>query len=154
MFTLQAVHAKMPISKVEFDLFNDIFIAALAKLGVDAGDQATIRSVLNSFESAIVNPSYICPKYAKALGVSQTTLMTTVVTAVVTKEVGDPTIVGFFNGTSPPGSTNFLTSKPDFDRLAGGLVAFFGAALGCDDPAFPKYTGVTDMKVPIHIFVT
>lgn len=140
----------MPISVADFNKFNDLFILALSELGVDTTDRTLIRSVLDSFASAIVNPTYICPKYARALGVTQQGLMTTVVGAVVTKEVSDPAIVGFFNGTLPPGSTNFLTSKPDFDRLAGNLVAFFGAPLGCTDPAFPKYTGVTDMKVIVH----
>lgn len=136
----------MPISAAEFDLFNDIFITALAKLGVDAEDQATIRSVLDGFAKDIINPTYICSKYAKALGVTQVDLMT-IATAVVTKELVDPAIVGFFNGTLPPGSTNFLNSTSEFNRFAEGLVAFFGGIVGCTETGFPEYTGSKDMKV-------
>lgn len=73
--------------------------------------------------------------------------MNTIVTAVVNDELASPAIKVFFNGTAPRGSIDFTTNKPQFDRLAGGLVAFFGAAIGCKDPAFPKYTGNPDMKV-------
>jgi len=141
-------HQNMRIGKVEFDLFNDIFINTLATLGVSFADQMTIRGVLNSFASAIINPTVqsICEKYAAALGLNQTALMENVVLNVVLAEVTNPRIVIYFNGTKPPGSTNFLNNQAALNNLLDGLVAFFGAALGCNAPTFPKYTGPQDMR--------
>lgn len=146
-----ALHKAMPISGQIFDNFNNAFIAAVAGAGVTAFDQATIRLALESFRNQIVNPTYVCPKYAKALGVSQVQLMNAIVGAVVQAELMDPALKVFFDGTKPPGSTDFTASQSDFQRLANGLVTFFGRALGCTDPAnvkkrFPPYTGKEDMK--------
>lgn len=138
----------MPIGRAEFDLFNDIFITTVGKLGVVAADQVTIRSLLDSFASQIVNPKTICPKYATALGVTQIKLMTDIVGKVVTAEVSNPQILPFFNGVSPPGSRNIVGSPTEVTRVSNGLVAFFGGALGCTDTGFPKYTGA-DMKVTL-----
>jgi truncated hemoglobin YjbI len=150
---MQVVHSKMMLTRATFDTFNTIFINALASLGVTLGDQAIIRTFLNSFAGSIVAPT-ICQKYAAALGVSQLTLMTTAVTAIVKAEVSDPGIQAFFNGTLPPGSINFLTNVTEYNRLAKNLIAYFGAALGCNDPSFPIYMGNPDMhavhaKMPI-----
>lgn len=143
----------MPISAVETKKFNDIFITTVGKLGVDSGDQVTIRQLLDGFNNQIVNPSYICPKYAKALGITQVKLMQTIVTEVLNREVADPDIKIYFNGTKPEGSKNILADADQVNRLSGGLVAFFGAALGCNEAGFPKYTGPADMKVcPFKIF--
>lgn len=136
----------MPIGLKEFNLFNSIFNTTIAGLGVDRPDQITVKSLLDSFAPQIVNPAAICPKYAKALGVTQIKLMTDIVTAVVNAEVADPAILPFFNGVSPPGSRNIVGSPAEVNRVAGGLVAFFGGALGCTETGFPKYTGA-DMKV-------
>jgi len=145
---MKALHQPMGIGKTEFDLFNDIFIETLAGLGVDFGDQRTIRMVLDGFAPAIINPKVltICEKYSGALGLNQTALMQTIVGQIIVAEVSNPRILAFFNGTTPPGSTNFLANPAALARLSNGLVAFFGAALGCNSPSFPKYTGPTDMK--------
>jgi len=52
----------------------------------------------------------------------------------------------FFDGTVPPGSTNFLNNSQAFQGLAVSLIAFFGAALGCNEPGFPRYNGNPSMK--------
>jgi len=142
---MKAVHRFMPIDYDTFEMFNTIFIGALAKLGVDGGDQAAIRGVLDSFAGSIINPRIICGKYAQALGVTEVQLMETVVTAVVKAELGDSTVLPFFNGQTPPGSINFLTNTTAFKNLAGNLVAFFGGALGCNQ-MFPPYQGNPSMK--------
>lgn len=72
----------MPISAVEFTRFNDLFISTLTDLGVDPVDGSLFRDVLDSFGPDIINPSYICGKYASALGVTQIALMQTIVTQV------------------------------------------------------------------------
>jgi len=143
---MKAVHMFMPIDYDAFEKFNVIFIQALAKLGVDAGDQAAIRGVLDSFAPAIINPRIICGKYAQALGVSEVQLMQTVVSAVVKAELGEPTVLPFFNGQTPPGSINYLTNQTGFQNLAGNLIAFFGGALGCTQD-FPPYRGNPSMKM-------
>lgn len=144
----------MPIGITEFGLFNDIFVGALAKLGVSTADQATIRGLLNSYAGDIVNLTYLCPKYARSLGVSQIDLMGTLISSVINEELGDPLLMPFFDGSSPPGSTNYLGSTMDFGRFAGGLIAFFGSAFGCQESGFPSYTGPTDLKVPTHITIS
>jgi len=139
------VHARMPIDRDTFEKFNSILIGALGKLGVTLADQAAIGSVLTTFASAIVNPRVICGKYAFALGITEVQLMVAAVTAVVKKELADSTILPFFNGQVPPGSTNFINNATAYNRLASNLVAFFGGALGCSIN-FPPYTGPTNMK--------
>jgi len=142
---MAVVHSRMPIDRDTFEKFNSIFIGTLAKLGVSAEDQGAIGGVLATFAGQIVNPRVICGKYAFALGITEVQLMSAAVTAVVKKELADPTILPFFNGQVPAGSTNFLTNATAFNRLASNLVAFFGAALGCN-VNFPAYTGPKDMK--------
>jgi len=139
------VHSRMPIDRDTFEKFNSIMIGALGKLGVSPEDQGAIGSVLASFAGSIVNPRVICGKYAFALGITELQLMTAAVTAVVKKELADSTILPFFNGQIPPGSTNFLANTTAYNRLAGNLIAFFGGALGCTIN-FPPYTGNTNMK--------
>jgi len=72
--------------------------------------------------------------------------MQTVVSAVVKAELGEPSVLPFFNGQTPPGSINFLTNSSAFNNLAGNLVAFFGGALGCSKD-FPQYRGNPSMKM-------
>jgi len=62
------------------------------------------------------------------------------------KELADSTVVPFFNGQVPPGSTNFAANATAYNRLAANLIAFFGGALGCTLD-FPPYNGNTNMKV-------
>lgn len=73
----------MPISSVELDRFNDNFISALGGLGVDITDQDMIRTILESYKQDIINPTYICRKYAKTLGISQIDLMSSIVSTVL-----------------------------------------------------------------------
>jgi truncated hemoglobin YjbI len=143
---MKKLHAHMPIDQDAFARFTSIFIITLRKIGVQEADLSTINSLLNSFAVNIVNPTTICPKYSQALGISELDLMTAVITTVVKKELADPTILPFFNGQVPSGSTNFLTNTTEFKRLAGNLIAFFGGALGCTSPGFPRYRGNPDMK--------
>jgi len=147
---MHSVHQNMPITLADFNQFNSIFVATLGKLGVSSGDQTTVLNLLKGFQSQIVRT--ICEKYALALKVNETTLMYTIVGKVVGGEVANPNIKIYFDGTKPKGSTNFLASDSAgmaaYAQLAGGLVAFFGNALGCNDPTFPKYSG-PDMQ-PLH----
>jgi len=63
---------------------------------------------------------------------------------------GSP-IKAFFNGTTPKGSTNFITDTTQQTRLVNDLVAFFGQSgiLTCTDPNYPPVTKSTDLKA-IH----
>jgi len=142
---MKKLHMKMPIDRDLFDRFVSIFIGALGKLGVSPDDQSTIGVFLDTFAANIVNPRTICGKYAAALGITEVQLMTTVIQAVVKKELSDDSILPFFNGKVPAGSIDFLTNTSAFNRLAGNLVAFFGGALGCNKD-FPAYTGNPSMK--------
>jgi len=143
---MKVVHAKMPIDQATFASFITIFVTTLRSLGVTEDDLYTVDSLLNSFALQIVDPKTICPKYAGALGISELTLMTTVINAVFKKELADPQVLPFFNGQVPAFSINFLTNQTQFKRLANNLVTFFGAALGCTKN-FPPYTGKPSMRV-------
>jgi len=120
----------------------------LATLGVSSGDQTTIRGVLDSFQPLIVRT--ICEKYQYILKMNQTAVMYAFVLKVAGIQVTDPPIEIYFNGVKPPGSTNFLAQNAqglaDRTRHFADLVAFFGKAIGCDDPTFPTYVGVTDQR--------
>jgi len=102
--------------------------------------------------AVVVGSGTFCDKYASALGLSQVSLVGAVVDGTVAKaiDINSP-LLKYFDGTKPPGSTNFLaaSSKPQLLTLRGSLVAFFGSALKCSDPTFPKYTGPTDL-LPLH----
>jgi len=147
---MKTVHKFMPIDRDLLDLFNDVFVSVLPGFGVDVFDQSTIRGLLNSFAPAIVKASLICPKYAGLTQQTQTMLMTGIVNRVVSKELADPTVKPFFDGTTPPGSINFLNNTAAFGRLATNLVAFFGSALGCNEPGFPVYSGNPSMRL-VHL---
>jgi len=136
----------MPIDQDTFARFNAIFVQTLRAIGVAEVDLSTINGLLDSFALPIVNPTTICPKYAGALEISQIKLMTAVITAVVKKELSDPLILPFFNGQTPAGSVNFVANTTAFNKLATNLITFFGGALGCVEPGFPKYTGNPSMK--------
>jgi len=55
----------------------------------------------------------------------------------------------YFDGTKPPGSTNFLdeANGAALRSLVKSLVEFFGVALGCTDGTIAKYTGPSMSKV-------
>jgi truncated hemoglobin YjbI len=52
---MKAVHAPFPIFLADFNLFNNLLVAVLARKGVDAADQATVLTVLESTKGDICN---------------------------------------------------------------------------------------------------
>jgi len=87
----------------------------------------------------------ICDKYS-GTGTNQA-LLETVVDKVVTELVAtDAPTRRYFDGTTPPGSTNFLTNTQRLTDLKMHLVQFFFGGLGCtkDKPALVY--GGADMK--------
>jgi len=52
---MKNLHAKMPIDMALFSNFNNNLQQAVADLGVSRGDQITIRMILDSFASSIIN---------------------------------------------------------------------------------------------------
>jgi len=123
-------------------------------VGTTGSPPATTSGTPSPPPSTTGNPfgtSTFCSKYAAALGLSQYNLVSAVVNATTVKLVTPPSPNKiYFDGTKPPGSTNFLdpNNAAQLVALQQGLVAFFGqmGVLGCNDPAFPAYTGPTDMK--------
>jgi len=93
----------------------------------------------------------ICNKYATALGVTTSDLVTLVVTNVFQRVAGPGALTReYFDGTIPTGSTNY--TDPNNSGLAANLamhlIEFFGIALGCSiDNTIPPYDGVKDMNV-------
>jgi hypothetical protein len=84
----------------------------------------------------------LCDKYSVLLNVTNVELMTNVVIGTFTAVTQSGTeTLPFFNGMVPAGSFNYLTNQTGANILVGGLVAFFGAALGCTQVGFPTYTG-------------
>jgi truncated hemoglobin YjbI len=145
---MKAVHKNMPIGKVEFDTFNEVVIGVMKKNGVADADLVGVLAVLQSLAPAICNdPSScknsICDRYSRLLGVTNVQLVSLVVSKTFEAALGSPTLVGFFDGTVPAGSTDFTTNQAAATALSNSLVAFFGAALSCTDPGFPTYTGGT-----------
>jgi len=55
--------------------------------------------------------------------------------------------VGFFNGSIPSGSTDYVGNLTARGILAGALVAYFGKDLGCNEAGFPSYNGTRTMAV-------
>jgi len=149
---MQQVHGAMPIGSFEFSTFNNIVLGVMAGAGVVPADIQATNATLISLKSAICNQGdcrlSICDRYSDLLMISNVALVTTVVNSTFFKLVaaGAPTRA-FFNGTTPPGSTNFLANTAALGTLASHLVAFFGAALGCSDQGFPAYTGETNMTI-------
>jgi len=90
----------------------------------------------------------ICDKYSKALKLTNQQLITAIVNGTVGKIVSAKSpIKVYFDGTKPPGSTNYLQ---DADALAGlikSLVSFFGDALSCPDGTIAPYSGPKMDKV-------
>jgi hypothetical protein len=145
---MKAVHKNMPIGKVEFDTFNDVVIGVMRKNGVAESDLTGVLAVLQSLAPAICNdPSScknsICDRYSRLLGVTNVQLVSLVVEKTFEAALGSSTLVGFFDGTVPAGSTDFTTNTAAATALSNSLVAFFGAALSCTDPGFPVYNGGT-----------
>jgi len=136
------VHQIMGISVHDFVFFNDQVIGVLNATGVTEIDQVAVRILLNSLKNQIVVQGSICDKYSMALKTSNNALLFLVVNNTVVRVVAEGTITKkYFDGTKPPGSTNFLTNKKALDGLITGLIHFFGGALGCSDGTIPEYKG-------------
>jgi len=154
---LKSVHASLPISKLQFDDFNRVVIDSMAADGVTLEDQATTLGVLESLSADICNDLFtcknsICDRYSAALGESNLALVSTVVAGTFDAAVASGSLIqGFFNGSVPAGSTNFLGDNTQRSRLLNDLVAFFGQTtiLGCTDSTVPAYTASTDLHA-IH----
>eukprot|EP01115_Flamella_aegyptia_P005576 TRINITY_DN2334_c0_g1_i1.p1 TRINITY_DN2334_c0_g1~~TRINITY_DN2334_c0_g1_i1.p1 ORF type:complete len:197 (+),score=104.37 TRINITY_DN2334_c0_g1_i1:252-842(+) len=97
------------------------------------------------FAFASAQAPSICDKYSTALNVSNSDLVTLVVSQTVNAALNSD-LKQFFDGTTPPGSTDFTSNSAAFNTLATHLVQFFGAALGCTDGSIGAYTGNPDMK--------
>jgi phage tail tube protein FII len=84
----------------------------------------------------------ICDRYSALLRVSNTILLQTVVNGTVAAIVvpSAPT-KKYFDGTKPPGSTNFLANQVALSALTKSLVNFFWGPLGCTDKPVRNYTG-------------
>jgi truncated hemoglobin YjbI len=148
---MKVVHQNIPIGQAEFDSFNNLVIAVMAQKGVSKEDQAAALGVLNTLQPDICNDANscknsFCDRYSRALNVSNVALMTTVVTNTFKKAI-DPKsgIKGFFDGTVPPNSVDFINNAQQQTRLVNNLVAFFGGVLQCTDAGFPTYTANTDL---------
>jgi hypothetical protein len=139
--SMSAVHAQFDISGGTFSKFVVIAAAELQTLGVDSTDIATIGTVLNSTESAIVNPSLEDAGEAPfapvdAGGDAATTLyqrlgeasgIRTAVNAIVAAELQDPDIASyFFNQTASP----VPAGHPTADQLEACLADQLEAAAG------------------------
>jgi hypothetical protein len=158
--SMSVVHQPMMIPVSDFNFFNQAVITVVNGAGVSLADQASILTVLQSFQTQIVYqppPASICVKYASALGITQLQLLTAVINGTLPILVGPtaPTLK-YFNGIVPPGSLNFLASinSGALTTLFNHLVEFFGAGLGCTDPAFPSYQGnpnITAVHQPMMI---
>eukprot|EP01128_Nolandella_sp_AFSM9_P007253 TRINITY_DN3920_c0_g2_i1.p1 TRINITY_DN3920_c0_g2~~TRINITY_DN3920_c0_g2_i1.p1 ORF type:complete len:636 (+),score=216.92 TRINITY_DN3920_c0_g2_i1:62-1909(+) len=143
---MRAVHENMAVLPRAFDGFVNSIHKTLLAAGFSADDAGAVQSLLagSNFKRAICTEagcdSSICDFYTSALGLSDNSaLVTDVVTKVVGKIVDDSSPIKiYFDGTK---GTDFLTDTDAYNALAGKLVAFFGAALGCTDGSVPAYTG-------------
>lgn len=103
----------------------------------------------------------ICSYYSGVLGYNNSFLISTVVGDVVTTAVsaGSP-IKQYFDGTTPPGSRNFLAPNETaaLNTLFLHLVQFFGGVLNCTDGTITTYAGKSmaaahaNMKTTFYAF--
>jgi len=96
---------------------------------------------------AIASATSICDTYANP---NTTDAQWNLVYSIIGDVFADATAPGaltarFFDG-SIPGTRNFTGNPGNItEELAAHLTQFFGHALGCSDPHFPAYQGVSDM---------
>jgi len=143
--SMSQVHRSMGIDKDEFNFFVTTLLGVLTKAGVSATDVQTVKNVLESTRGAIVTASNsICDKYSRALSLTNTQLVTFVVTQTIQRLVGDgaPT-KKYFDGTKPSGSVNFLDASNGalLQSLTDSLINFFWGPLGCSMDPQRAYTG-------------
>jgi len=146
--TMAAVHGMMGINNDEFNFFVNTLSGVLMKAGVSSVDVSTVRKLLGSTRAAIVTATSvsICDKYSQALKVTNTQLVTSVVSGTIKLLVAStaPT-KKYFDGTKPPGSKNFLDPKnaASLAALTSSLVDFFWKPLGCTMDGPRTYMGGT-----------
>jgi len=148
------VHAFMGISENEFDLFNSLFISILSAIGASSQDQTTALELLESTKPYIVGS--FCTRQSTRLGVSQLEFIQKLVNALFSRVLSSNSVnLKYFNGQTPPGSTNFLdpTNAGELEALLHRFVTFFGTIFLCNDPMFPVYTGqpLTTVHAPMGI---
>jgi len=90
----------------------------------------------------------ICDRYSAALGVSNADLLGTVVDGTIAIVAGPGPTKKYFDGTKPPGSTNYLTNAAALSALRTSLINFFWRPLGCTDRPIRNYTG--GAMGPVH----
>jgi len=152
--TLKSVHSGLMITKEAFDAFNNILIGVTRNAGVQENDNNAILQILRATQADIVAPVIvptgptICEKYSAPM--SSLTLLTVIVNNTITKLVTNATTAPFFNGQTPPGSTNFLTNPGALKQLFDELVQFFGQALGCSDNSIPPYPANRPSLTSVH----
>jgi len=142
--TMAAAHGSMGINDVEFDYFNSVLLGVLTKAGVTQNDVNAVKTVLESLRGAIVKSDSICDKYSKALKLTNTQLVTTVVKGTIGLLVAaDAPTKKYFDGTKPSGSVNYLDSGNAqlLQALTDSLVNFFWGPLGCSMDPVRRYTG-------------
>jgi len=87
-------------------------------------------------------PRTMCDLYASKNQMTQEMLMRTIITDVIARVVNPNQILAqYFNGTTPPGSRNFLDPKNRdlTEDLINRLIAFFGQLLQCTSKDFPAF---------------
>jgi len=91
----------------------------------------------------------ICNRYSFALNITNRQLVALVVNDTVLAVVVNPDTKPYFDGTIPPGSTNFLDARngASLSNLNEKLIEFFGGALGCSDGTIRPYSGGTMKQV-------
>jgi plastocyanin len=111
-----------------------------------------VVAVLAALMCACTAQQTICSKYFGNDGSYQTGNMTAVIGQVFGALLGDKYTAPYFNGKNP-GSINFTNPQNAnaLATLASHLVQFFGAAIGCNAPGFPSYSGNPNMML-VHTF--
>jgi truncated hemoglobin YjbI len=149
--SMKEVHKNMPIGAFEYDFFVDAIVTAMRDAGVTADDRTAVTALLNSgpvrgdvcnFENCI--PASLCDKYSgpdlTTLPNSNEVLMRALTDAAFTRIAGDTQLKGFFDGTIPTPSVNYLGNATALDALKRRFIAFLGRrdVLICPQSNFPQ----------------
>eukprot|EP01125_Pyxidicula_operculata_P005547 TRINITY_DN1956_c1_g1_i2.p1 TRINITY_DN1956_c1_g1~~TRINITY_DN1956_c1_g1_i2.p1 ORF type:complete len:1275 (+),score=178.99 TRINITY_DN1956_c1_g1_i2:1243-5067(+) len=155
--TLAQIHksaaSSMKITTEAALYFNSALYDVLASYGVAQPDLEFVRSFLASTLSSMVDEPSICVKYG---GNDQVGLISTVVNNTIA-ELVSPTsnLKKYFDGTYPPGSTNYTAGGAPLTNLTNSLVAFFGTTLGCDQNSTVfTYKGRDMASSHLHLAIT
>jgi truncated hemoglobin YjbI len=150
--SMAEVHAQMPIGSTEYGAFVGAFQAALQFLTFNQSDIDAVTTLLNSasVKAGVCNFEAdclvsLCNTYSTqdsdgniAPGANEA-LVKKIVDNLFALIGADQTLLPFFNGTNPPGSSNIVTNAAALQDLKNRFVAFFGlpVVLACSDPNFP-----------------